>query len=383
MNDIRKIMVLGAGDLGRRVLHDLAHSPHPRRVQLLGRNAEVTLRAVNLARFSSMQRGHRTEVGHALTDLTDVARTAERIAAFQPDVLFLAVSYQPWWHITTLPEAAFQRLYAANYGPWLPMHLVPTMKAMEALRMAGSAAVVVNAAYPDAVHPVLAAAGLSPHIGIGNVANNVPGIRASAADQLGMDVAEIDALLVAHHYVSHRLSRRGDSGPAAMALAVLHQGQDITGKLDVPEVLRRLPADYRRTGGLAGQAMTAASALSVLEPLADGRDALVHAPGPDGLVGGYPVLLSEGRTRLVLPGGMSREEAVAVNLSGQWHDGIAEIRPDGTVVFEESSMRVLTDEFGYDCRTMPLSEAEDRATEITERYTRYRARVTDSTGAAR
>ncbi|PCG87629.1 hypothetical protein CIB93_02750 [Streptomyces sp. WZ.A104] len=376
MNQPRKIMVLGAGDLGRRVFHELAHSTGERHVQLVGRDEEVALRATNLTRFCAVQRGYAPTVSHALTDLTDVARTAERIAAFAPDVIFLAASYQSWWVISTLEASAFQRVYAANYGPWLPMHLVPVMKAMEAVKLSGTEAVVVNAAYPDAVHPALTAIGLSPHIGIGNVANNVPGITAAAADELGRSTADVEVRLVAHHYVSHRLSRHGNSGPAAMGLGIRLDGRDVTAELDTAALLRRLPAQYRRTGGLAGQTMTAASALSVLEPLADGRDAVVHAPGTDGALGGFPVAIESGKFRPLLPDGMTDEEAHAINLSGQAQDGIREIRADGTVVFEPASMAVMTEELGYDCAEMKLSEAEGRAREISERFAAYRARTT-------
>lgn len=377
MNDIRRIMVVGSGDLGRRVFHELAHSGRGRQVRLLGRNPETTLRAANSGALCALQRGHSARVSHALTDLTDIARTAEQIDAFQPDVLFLAVSYQSWWQISTLAEDAFQRLYAANFGPWLPMHLVPVLHAMRAVRAAGSTATVVNAAFPDAVHPALDAIGLAPHIGIGNVANNVPALRTAAAEHLGWDVTEVDVRLVAHHYVSHRLSRHGDSGPARMALAVYCAGEDVTTKVDIPKLLRRLPADFRRTGGLAGQTMTAASALSVLEPLIDGTDADVHAPGPGGRVGGYPVAIRSGRFELQLPDGMTEDEALAINLAGQRADGITEIRADGTVVFEPESMGVLTDALGYACERMPLSEAEDRAQEIADRYARFRRRTSE------
>ncbi|MFF0223657.1 hypothetical protein [Streptomyces sp. NPDC004629] len=374
-NDARRVMVLGAGDIGRRVFHELAQSAHDRRVHLAGRDEETILRAANLARYCGLQRGFSPAVSHSVTDLSDVARTAERITAFAPDVIFLAASYQSWWVISTLPKDMFQRLYAANYGPWLPMHLVPVMKAMEAVRLSGSQAVVVNAAYPDAVHPALAAVGLSPDIGIGNVANNVPGIQAVVTDTLGCATEEVEVRLVAHHYVSHRLSRSGDSGPARMGLAVLREGRDITAELDIPALLGRLPQEYRRTGGLAGHTMTAASALSVLEPLVDGRDALVHAPGPDGVPGGYPVAIEDGKLRLRLPEGMTTEEALAINVSGQAADGIRAIRPDGTVVFEPDAMNILTGELGYACDEMPLSEAEGRAREIAERFTAYRTRA--------
>ncbi|MEU8544263.1 hypothetical protein AB0C52_30455 [Streptomyces sp. NPDC048717] len=374
--EARRVMVLGAGDIGRQAFHALAQSDPARELRLVGRDEETVLRATNLARFCAIQRGHQPRVGHALTDLRDVARTAQVIAEFRPDVLFLAASYQSWWVISTLEQSAFQRLYAANYGPWLPMHLVPAMKAMEAVRMSGVDPVVVNAAYPDAVHPALAAVGLSPDLGIGNVANNVPGITAAVADELGRPSGDVEVRLVAHHYVSHRLSRTGNSGPARMGLGIRVDGRDITAELDVPALLNRLPERYRRTGGLPGQVMTAASALSVLEPLADGRAALVHAPGAGGAVGGHPVALAaDGSYEIVLPDGMTREQADAISLSGQAWDGISEIQENGTVVFEPSAMAIMTEELGYDCPEMKLSEAEDRAREIADRFAAYRERT--------
>jgi len=375
VNPLRKIMILGAGDIGRRVFDGLANSTAARHIELVGRDEETIACAANLTRFASLQRGYHSTITYAVTDLTDTARTAERIAIFDPDVIFLAASLQSWWVITMLPSHAFERLYAANYGPWLPMHLVPVLHAMRAVRLAGSKAIVVNAAYPDAVHPALNAIGLSPHIGIGNVANNVPGIRIAAADTLGKPPADIEVRLVAHHYVSHRLSRKGNAGQASLNLAILCRGKDVTDDVDVDALLASLPTRYRRTGGLRGQAMTAASALSVLEPIADQRRAVVHAPGPLGMVGGYPVMLDSQGIHLALPGGMSAQDALKTNISGQVQDGIAEIGQDGTVVFEEASMAVLGKELGYDCPQMSLDDAPAWAAELTKRFAHYANQV--------
>lgn len=376
MSEPCRVMVIGAGDLGCRVFQGLASGGSNRALHLVGRDGEKVLRAANLAALSSLQTGHRTEVTHFVTDLVDVDRTAEVIVRFRPDIIFLAASLQSWWVISTLPDDAFQRLYQANFGPWLPMHLVPVMNAMRAVRAARSDAVVVNAAYPDAVHPTLVGADLSPHIGIGNVANNVPGIRRAAADMLDTGVHRVDVRLVLHHYVSHRLSRSGDTGDAEMALRILHDGVDVTEQADTRTLLSALPGRYRRTGGRDGQVMTAASALSVLEPLIDGSTAIVHAPGPGGRIGGYPVALSPEGIRLALPAGMSESEALAVNLSGQRADGIAEIRADGTVRFEEPAVDILDRELGYHCAEMPLDWIEDCAREIADRFAAYQVRVT-------
>jgi hypothetical protein len=376
MNEPRRVAVIGAGDLGRRVFQELARSTHPRHLRLFGRDEEAIVRAANLARFCALQRGVSPIVSHAVTDLTDLDRTAEGIARFDPDVIFLTASFQAWWVISTLPVEFSARLAAAHFGPWLPMHLAPVALAMRALRQAGCTAVVVNAAYPDAVHPVLAGVGLSPDVGIGNVANNVPGLRVAAAAQLGVEPTEVTVRLVAHHYVAHRLSRSGDSGPAEMDLTVYHDGTNVTGGLDVAALARRLPTTYRRTGGVAGQAMTAASALSVLEPLISQCSALTHAPGPGGRIGGYPIAIEEsGRIDLALPEGLSEEAAVKINITGQTQDGIAEILSDGTVRFEPAAMEIMRRELGYECATMPLSEVGDRADEIARRFASCRERV--------
>ena len=57
------------------------------------------------------------------------------------------------------------------------MHLVLVRRLMQATRAADFKGAVVNASYPDVTHAALAAEGLSPLVGIGNVANAVPGLR--------------------------------------------------------------------------------------------------------------------------------------------------------------------------------------------------------------
>jgi hypothetical protein len=374
-----RLAILGAGDLGRRVCHELVQTARPREVRLFGRDEETVLRAANLARFSALQRGYPASVDHAVTDLRDADRTAEALAQFEPDVVFLAASLQSWWVVTTLPTAAAARLAPAHFGPWLPLHAAPVlwaMQAMQVLRNSGCDPVVVNAAYPDAVHPLLAAVGLAPDVGIGNVANNVPGLRAAAGDLLGVPPLEVDVRLVAHHYVSHRLSRTRDIDPATIHVSVARKGAELETGLSLADVVAPLSSGYRRVGGLPGQAMTAASAASVLEPLLDRRESLVHAPGPGGLPGGYPARIGADRSIAVaLPPGLGLDEAVEINRRGQVCDGIEAIAEDGTVAFEASAMEIMRTELGYHCETMAVAEIEDRATELLERYARYSDRV--------
>lgn len=368
-------MIVGAGDLGTRVLLGLTRSPHRRSFKVLARDEDKAIRTTNLARFSALQTGADHDFEFGISDLEDVDRTAEELAKFKPDIIFSAASLQSWWVISTLPKTAFQRVYRANFGPWLPMHLVPVANLMRAVRAASSTAIVVNAAFPDAVHPMLKPAGLSPHVGIGNVANPVPSLQVVAADRLGCAVRDVRVRFIAHHYVSHRVHRSGDAGGAPMDVSVFFGDEDVTTEVDPDTLFQPLLTRYRRTGGRDGQAMTAASALSVVEPLADGRDAYAHAPGPGGLPGGYPVRVSAGTVQLDLPQAVSVPDAVTINVGGQRFDGIAEISDDGWATFEESNMDVLEQELGYSCARMHWSDATHWATELAGRYQDYAKKV--------
>lgn len=364
------IMVIGSGDLGRRVLYDLGHTDRHRRLMLLGRNEDIVVRTANLTRFSALQRGYRPEVSHAVLDLADLDQVAAAIDGFQPDVIFLAVSLQSWWVTSLLPAPAFQRISAANLGTWLPMHLAPTLLAMRAIRACGSTATVVNASYPDAVNPVLEQVGLGPDVGIGNVANNVPAFSFIASTRLGCPVEEISIRFIAHHYASQQL-RHGSTGGAEVHLEVLRNGVAVEEAFSIEDFGAAISGQLRRTGGKAGQAMISASALNVIEPLLDGSYRRTHAPGVHGLAGGYPIVIDGGKISLDLPTGIDVNEAVRINHTGQVLDGVSRIHSDGTVDFSPTPMGVLTEELGYDCRRMRLDEVFDRADELAGRYRAY------------
>lgn len=368
-----RILILGCGVLGGGVLDFLAQSGRDYDIHVAARDSQKVSLRVNLARYTAANLGHHTSIQVAALDLKNVEATATYLAALQPDIIFNATTLHSWWVITQLPQAAFQRLDQARGGVWAAMHLVLVRRLMQAVCMAGIQAKVVNASYPDVVNAALAAEGPTPLIGIGNIANAVPGIQLAAAHLLGCDVRRVGVRFFAHHYLSYRMPSTGGTDGAPYHLTFLRDGEELPADaLDHGEVFATVAGRFRRVKGLAGQSVTASSATAVLRTLADGVDRIVHAPGPLGLVGGYPVCLSSEGASIELPQGLSLEQAVAINRACQKFDGIEDVDPDGTIRFTAGSAAIVREEIGFDCPAVRLMDCEGIAAELSAKFSEYR-----------
>lgn len=371
------IMLVGMGDLSSQVLTMLLNNPSTNRVVLAGRDTETIRRRGNLALFTATNLGHPGSVDTVHMDLYDVDGTAETLARVRPDIIFMGASLQSWRRITELPPDVFEELDQAQFGPWLPMHLTLNHLLMQAVESAGVDSRVVNASFPDAVGPVLAAAGLPQTIGVGNVANIIPALTHGYAHALGADPAEVRLRLVAQHYFSHYVPRGGDAGNGAYHLTATVDGRPV-GADEVPhsEVFAQLNGRLKRLGGLPGQLLTASSAVRVLTGMATDSGVFAHAPAPGGLPGGYPVRVGRNGGSVDLPPGLTLEQAVAVNERCQVADGIEHIGVDGTVTFTEREMAVMKRMLGYECFELRLEESADWADELGAKYRAFAKKFT-------
>jgi hypothetical protein len=208
---------------------------------------------------------------------------------------------------------------------------------MRARAAAGLAAPVVALPYPDAVGPVLAAAGLAPELGAGNVLEIAAKLGTLAAGRARVPREEVDVRLVAHH-AAERLAFSafaslggggGPPGPPPVLARVFVRGEALA-----DEVVREdLVAAYPLPAGRATHRLTAAATAATVDALLSPVPRPLHAPAPGGRPGGYPVSVSRSGVELHLPDGVSEEDAIAVNaVAGRW-DGIEDIAADGTVTF--------------------------------------------------
>lgn len=371
-----RILILGSGVLGGDVLDFLTQSGQPYEIFVGARDEKKASLRVNLARYTAINLGFEPRVEVVPVDLMNVDATSEQIAALRPDVIFNATTLHSWWVITQLPQAAYQRIDRARGGVWTPMHVVLIRRLMQAVRQADSPAAVVNSSYPDVVNAALTAEGLAPTVGIGNIANAVPGVRLAAAHLLKAEPADVDIRFFAQHYMSYRMPSTGSSDGAPYHLSIYHKGVEVPStELDHEQVFANVAGRFRRVKGLAGQSVTASSATAMLRALADRVDRVVHAPGPLGMVGGYPVRVTPVGLSIDLPSDLTLDQAVEINRQCQKYDGIESVDPDGTVRFTDEAAGVMREEMNYDCEAMPLADCEAWADELAAKFREFVERV--------
>ena len=368
------VMLIGLGELGRRVLQMFALHTTPGTIVAGARTFDSVVRVVNTTRAAAVQLEIYREIRAAHIDLSRPREVASVIEEFKPDVIVNMATHQSWWVVQELPASAREVLAPAEMGPWLPMHLALAFELMNAIALTGQSPVVINAAYPDVVNVSLTRAGMPVAAGFGNVANPVPALRMAAAATLRAPIASVEVRLVAGRFVSHRLTRTGDAGGAPFILRVLEAGKDVTAKLDLQALLAELPTTFRRLGGRVGQTVTASSATSVLDALLLNDQRVLHAPGPAGLSGGYPVFFRDRQPHIDLPADVSLAEAVATNEATLRLDGIDRVDENGRVYFSDSHMSVLKSVLGYEVASVTPEESIACATELTERFQHFAAK---------
>ena len=249
---------------------------------------------------------------------------------------------------------------------------------MEALRDAAYPGVTLTAPYPDVVNCVLGRLALAPTCGVGNVDEIAPKVRLLAAQRLGAPPDAVRVLLVGHHALNAAVFGGPISKIPPYFLRVEHGGQDVTEAIRADELLL---APYPLPPGPASHFLTAGCTVRLIRAFLSDSETLLHAPAPNGLPGGYPVIVGSGRVRPARIEGLTLAEAIAINERSHRFDGIERIETDGTVIFCPESANVLRIELGYDCDRLAPDESEERAKELIARFREYAERYGVSLGS--
>lgn len=365
------VMLLGFGDLAQKLATLLSAHTDVRTIVAVGRNAEAIHRDVNLLRYTNDNARSATEFVAAVCDLYDSNELSKLIQISNPDVIVNCASVQSWRRLTELPKRLFEAIDEAQFGPWLPMHLAPALAVYSAYADSNTEALLVNCGFPDAVNPIISAVhGHCKALGAGNAANLVPALRFAMARLWTTEPHQIQVLLAAQHYVSHRVPRSGDSGDAPLLLGAYLNEQYCE---PTPDQLARVLHDVaevgRRRGGINGQLLTASSVLSVVAASYSREPRIVHSPGAGGLPGGYPVSVSRDGWDLHPHPGHTVEELIEINTLGQQSDGIASIDPSsGVALLQTGHLNVLRQYVDYPWDSVGPADVHEIAHELHRRF---------------
>ncbi len=364
-------MLIGLGDLGSVLLELLAREEGVGRIVVGSRDRERGAARCNLARLGAIAQGYDTTISFVPLDLTNSDMVAEVVHREAPDVILTTATMQTWWLPDLLPEPQATLIKNAGFGVWLPVHLALCLKLMDALRDAGYRGLTLTAPFPDVVNHVLGQLDLAPTCGVGNIGEIVPKVRLLAARRLGAPIESVRVFLVAHHALQRATLWGGTGEVPPYFLRVERDGEDVTEMVRPGELLLgRLPV----ASGRVIHFLTAGATVRLIRALHSDDETLLHAPGPNGLPGGYPILASRDGVRLAPLSGLSHEEAIAINELSHRFDGIERVEPDGTVVFGPAGVDVLREQLGYECDRMQPTDVEHRADELVARFREYAKR---------
>ncbi len=293
-------------------------------------------------------------VDGAAGDVSDPEAFAGVLRDLDPEVIVMAASRHTWWRpAPPLP-----------YGAWLPLQVGLVRDLVRARDAAAPGARIVNLAYPDAVGPVLAAEGLAPEVGAGNVAE-----MAAKLDRRAPAGARVS--LVAHHSTERYAfgafaALGGDDGGLAGGPPPVIAHVELDGEV-LPDGRTWFEARHPLLEGRDVHAITAAATAGTVAALLVDTPARIHVPAPDGRPGGYPVLASRTGVVLDLPDGVTETHAVAVNATAARWDGLETIGADGSIVYTRECADAIEAQLGTRIERIAPGELDDVAAELAAR----------------
>lgn len=369
--ELEKIMLIGIGELGGIVLEYMCRIPGICEIVTADSNADWGFRKTNSAVEGASYMGLYPNIKFHHIDLLNIEKMAELFKKINPTIICNGTTLQSWWVVNELPPEVNTRIYKDKcaIGPWTAMHLALTAKLMKAVKISGIDTYVVNTSYPDVTNPSLARIGLAPTVGIGNMDLAVPYIQKATSELLNVPIKNVGVELIAHHYHAYYWCRYGTGSEVPFYLRVYVGKEDVTDQLgEMKQFISELPKRGMRPAGRHGQFVVAGSCLKNIMAIFNDTGEITHAPGPQGLEGGYPVRLSRKGAEVVLPKGLTLRQAREFNLEAQQHDGIQEIKANGDVVVTDEAYNTFKEMLNIDCRVITIEDSYEQAMELRKKF---------------
>lgn len=311
------VLITGTGMFAGRIALDIASTAKtPVNVVIAGRNKMrlnwlKTAGNARAAMFSTPARFSTIEV-----DMVAEGTSDRLLEECNPRIVVQAASIQTSTVISDTGNRWTQLVAEGGLSATAVFQSLITSRMAAAISRRQNPPVLINCSFPDVVNGIIKAMGNDVLCGTGNVA-----ILSNVFDG-AYEHANSDPLRVIAHYQCLAAWRKPPEERAgAVAPLVYVGGQQLDDVFDTFKQCQLTPEPAIEISGASG--------VTLILALAAGTSWRGHAPGPNGLPGGYPVCLEKGKLVLDLPESITREEAIAWNASFETANGL--VVENGTV----------------------------------------------------
>ena len=363
---MEKVLLIGTGNVGSHILEFIARDEN-KLEWVIGDIDENRARLkCNNASIGAAHHGKDPVFHIKKVDLLNIEKTAGLIQKEKPIAVINCSVLHTWHLIRQLPNQIYEKISSAGLGAWLPCQLTLGMNLARAIQESGERPYYINTSLSCLTNPVMGKIGLAPTIGIGNVDLIAPAIDTYLSQKTGVHRSKIDIYLVCHHQHWVYPREAGYQPGAPYFLKIIINGEVVTDQFDTDEIMYDAVKMY--PGDISFTTVSASSTIKNLKAMVNGKRTATHSPGPNGLPGGYPVILDEKGATINLPDEILLEDAIRMNEESGKLDSIEEIKDDGTVVFADYAYEIMKDTLGFDCRSFKPHDSENLAFEQIARF---------------
>jgi hypothetical protein len=360
------VMIFGLGDLGGWVLEFLARRQGVTTIIGCDKRADWGSRKINVAAVGAGAEGYDKTLKFEECDVFDTDRTAELINKYQPDFIYSGMTLMSWSVYTHLPRDVHEQTTKIAGGPVVSVHLTLIYKLMQAVRKSGTNPIVLNNSWPDIVNPMLWGAGLGVLVGAGNVDNLVSEIRRRISVKEDVPISAVTVYCIGEHVINVTGVRIG----LPYFLKIMIGDKDVTSRYDsISLISDRLmaPCPPEWISWIIHPMVAASTVKNIMAVLNDTNE-FTHSPGPNGLIGGYPIRIGAKGVKIELPEGMTMEQAIKYNVDQARYEGVEAIKEDGTLIVTEEAYQITKKLLGLECREIKVADTVEWSKELVQAF---------------